>query len=1034
MGSNGPEDLSIRLLGGFEVAVDGRALEDAAWSSRKAADLVKLLALGRGHTLHREQAMEALWPQLAPEAAGNLRKALHHARRVLASGAPANAHPFIGSRDEFLLLRAPGELWVDVDAFREAAALARRSSDLQAHKAAIALYGGDLLPEVPYEEWAIAPREELRGTFLSLLAQAAQLYEGAGDLEAAIETLERAFQADPLNEDISTDLMRLTALVGRRGQALKLFRQLKEGLRKELDAEPQETTQSLYLDIEAGRFPGSQKQGPVAAQAPRTPPPRVMHNLLVQLTSFVGRKAEMDEIERLLSPHAAPHSSLLTLTGPGGSGKTRLAIEIASKLVQSYADGVWLVELAGVSNSDLVPQAVASALRVRDQPERSLVDTLSEYLYPRHLLLLLDNCEHVIEACAGLVNTLLRACPRLQILATSRERLNIPGETTWLVPPLTAPDHDLDAAPDSMLPSQLLRYEAAQLFADRAALASSTFRLDSHNALAVAQICRRLDGIPLAIELAAARVRMLSAEQIVERLDHSFLLLNAGSRTALPRHQTLRATVDWSFSLLDPRERTLFCRLSVFAGGFDLEAVEEVCSDETVPHAEVLDILSHLIDKSLVVVVTAGSPLRGITPYELRITNSPARYRLLETLRQYGRERLAESDDEAGLLARHARYFAVLCAEANPQLYGPAQMEWFNKLNTELDNLRVALDWCRAHDPQLGLLLAGSLSRFWDSQGYVTEMRKRLNELLEIAPPGTPVRARALYTSGFLASRQGDNVDGSHLLKESLALFTELGDEAGMATALERLGVSIALLGNYEQGVECLERSVVLFRKIDYKSGLSWALGSTGMVVRGRGQGEYERALGALTESSTLAREIGDLHTLAFALNNLGQLARTQGDFVAARALLDESLELARRMNNKPTISWTLESLATVVRMSGDYRAGWPMLKESLQLAREIGYNRHLARCIYTAAIQAVLLGSMENGVRLFAAVDRLHPAARLSLDEDEKVEWDQSLETARDALDGGTFIRLWTEGEALSWDQASEIALNAVSFDNADS
>ncbi len=401
--------------------------------------------------------------------------------------------------------------------------------------------------------------------------------------------------------------------------------------------------------------------------APERPP----SNLPLALSSFIGREKELAEIEKLLADHR-----LLTLTGPGGCGKTRLALKAAFEVAEGFEDGAWWVGLASLSDPDIVPQAVAQALSVREAPGRSLNDALVEHLTPRKSLLILDNCEHLVEGCAGLVDALLRSCPNLKILATSREFLGVGGEVVWATPPLSVPDDH-----DAPLPEALLRDDAAKLFVERARSVAPAFALTEQNASALARLCRRLDGMPLAIELAAARARVLSVSQIAERLDDRFRLLKSESRTVDPRQRTLRATMDWSHDPLADDERVLFRRLSVFAGGFALEAAEQVCAGEGIERVDVLDLLSRLVDKSLVVAEERGGE---------------ARYRLLETVRQYGEEKLDESTEEAAATSRHhAGYFLELAEAAEPAMLMPGQEAWMARLELEHDNLRAALGWLR---------------------------------------------------------------------------------------------------------------------------------------------------------------------------------------------------------------------------------------------------------------------------------------------------------------------------------------------------
>jgi len=458
------------------------------------------------------------------------------------------------------------------------------------------------------------------------------------------------------------------------------------------------------------------------------------NNLPLELSSFVGREKQLAEVGRQLDANR-----LLTLTGSGGCGKTRLALAVAREMVEGFEDGVWQVELAPLVDPSLVPQAVASTLGLRDQPGRSPTEALSHHLESRNVMLVLDNCEHLVEACATLAEALLRYCPQLRVLATSREALGITGEVAWPVPPLSLPD--LRRLPDiESLPS----YESARLFMERAAAVRPAFALTEHNAPAVAHICYRLDGIPLAIELAAARTKVLSVEEISERLDYSFELLTSGGRTAMPRQRTLYATMDWSYELLLDEERALFRRLSVFSGGFALGAAESVCAGEDLVRGQVLVLLSRLVDKSLVA---------------MREVGGETRYRLLETVRQYGKEKLDESGEEDEVGRRHAGYCVGIAEEAEQKLGEPNQARWLVWLEAEHDNIRAALSFSLGEGGEAGegVRLAAAMWPFWFARGYLSEGRRWLESAVSrTAPAGTLSRAKALNGAGWLAAYQDE--------------------------------------------------------------------------------------------------------------------------------------------------------------------------------------------------------------------------------------------------------------------------------------
>jgi predicted ATPase/DNA-binding SARP family transcriptional activator len=611
--------MRVWLLGGFRVSVGPRTIEGYTWCLKKSASLVKLLALSPGHRLHREQVMDLLWPDSGRKAASNnLRGTLHTARKVLD---PGRGSRYLASEDESLVLCPGGDLWVDADAFEEAAATVRRSQDPATYRVAIELYAGDLLPEDRYEEWTQSRREELRQLHLALLVQLAELYEARGEDGVAIEALRKATANEPTFEEGHAALMRLHALSGRPERALAQYERLRDLLTRGLGTEPSSATRHLRDEIAAGRLPSAP---PSALPQEEEPSDAGRLCLPARRTSFVGREREMVEVKRTLSM-----TKLLTLTGAGGSGKTRLALELARDLINSYSDGVWLVELAPLSEGGLVAQEVAGALEVPERPGEPLSVTLVDALGDKELLLVVDNCEHLVEAAAQLVDVLVDSCPYLRVLATSREPLGVGGEFLWQVAPLSLPattDGGLNGGAPTV--ESLMRYEAVRLFVERARLRLPNFGLSEQNAGAVARVCRKLDGIPLAIELATARMGALAVEQVAQRLEGSLGLLTGGSRTAEPRQQTLRATLDWSYDLLSEVEQALFRRLSVSAGGWTLEAAEAACSGGVIEQEVVLDLLGGLVDKSLVV---AGAS-----------TGGAVRYRMLEPVRQYAREKLEE--------------------------------------------------------------------------------------------------------------------------------------------------------------------------------------------------------------------------------------------------------------------------------------------------------------------------------------------------------------------------------------------------------
>ena len=679
------------------------------------------------------------------------------------------------------------------------------------------------------------------------------------------------------------------------------------------------------------------------------------NNLPVQLTSFIGREREKAEVRRLLSS-----TRFLTLTGSGGEGKTRLALQVAAEGLEGFPDGVWLVELAVLSDPSLVPKAVATALGVLEQPGRSLTETLTDSLWGKSILVILDNCEHLVAACAHLASALLRVCPNLIILATSREALGVTGETTWRVPSLSLPD------PERLPPlDQFTEYEAIRLFVDRAVATAPQFAVTNRNALAIAQICHRLDGIPLAIELAAARVKVLAVEQIASRLDDRFRLLTGGSRTALPRQQTLRAAMDWSYRLLTETERWLLQRLSVFAGGWTLDAAEGVCTGGNVEATDILELLTSLVDKSLVLAETQ----RG-----------EARYRLLDTVRQYARDRLAETGDEADVRTRHRAWYVAFAERADREYRGPRQRIW-----RDHDNLRAALVWGK-EDPggaEATLRLVGALIWFWWWYGNLTEARGWIEEaLIRKGDAPRSVLPEVYWGAAHFAWRFDDYERAKAFAREGLAIARDLGDKWNGAFLEGSLGI-------------------VAMRQMVYGD----ATKHTEEAVR-------------------LAREAGDKWRLSICLNHQGIVARFQGNLGLAGDLHKEALSLIEDSADPAIISYTLRWLGFVALQQGDYQHAVEVFMESLRLSREAGYRVTILMCLLGLADVFSALKQDDRAARLFAAAEALRAAIGHRLAPQDQAEYEGRLASTRSRLGAATFAAAWAEGRAMTLEQAIEYAL----------
>jgi non-specific serine/threonine protein kinase len=688
------------------------------------------------------------------------------------------------------------------------------------------------------------------------------------------------------------------------------------------------------------------------------------NNLPVQLTSFVGRDKEIAKIKRLLTT-----TRLLTLTGVGGTGKTRLSLRVAADVVNQVPDGVWFVDLAPLSDPALVPQVVASSLGVREEPMRPIIATLTEYVCDKQVLLILDNCEHLIEACAHFTDGILHSAPNMKILATSREALGIGGEATYPVPTLPVP-------PERASLAELSQFDAVRLFVERAAAAHAGFALTEANGPAVVQICQRLDGIPLALELAAVRVKVFSPEQIVVRLDDRFRLLRGGSRTALPRQQTLQALIDWSYSLLPENERILLRRLSVFAGGWSFNAAEAVCAGEGLEIVDVLDLLTHLIEKSLVMVESDDGELR---------------YRMLETIRQYAREKLVESGEAERVRDAHLHFFSRLVDDAAPKLFSAERRPWLHRLTVELDNLRAALAYCQASpsNAELGLRLAGLSYWFWYFGRLWTERSRSIESLLAqtSTKPPTAARGTALWCAGGLALIRGDFAGARVQLEKSIAILRELQDKRGLANALRQLGLAARDSNDNAVALSTLEEIVALFRELDDSWDLALSLVSLGRALVNLGG--FAAALSLLEESLTISRSLGDTWAMGIAFSNLALAVLRQGDYGRAAALYQESLGLLWKSDEEFFTTRTLDELARLAFLQGD--------------------NEHAAHLFGFAEVLREQIGAV------------IAPA--------DQGAHDDAVAAVRGQMNEVSFHAAWAAGRAMSLAQALEYAQSISSL-----
>jgi len=753
------------------------------------------------------------------------------------------------------------------------------------------------------------------------------------------------------------------------------------------------------------------------------------NNLPIQLTSFIGRERELVEVRRLLS-----NTRLLTLTGPGGTGKTRLALRMAEELLPSFADGIWLAESAPLTDTSFIPPTIAEIFGLRELPNRPILNVVTDYLRAKQLLLILDNCEHLIEGCAKLSDHLLRSCPRLKIIASSREALGIAGETAYRVPSLSLPD------PAQVTREALMEAESVRLFVERASAADPKFDLTNENASDVAQICRRLDGIPLALELAAARLRVFSTEEIAARLDDRFSLLTGGSRAALERHQTLRALIDWSYDLLSKDERRLFRHLSVFAGSWTFEAAEAVCSvplsrgesPTGVLREEVgsegldfLNLLTHLVDKSLVMADT-------------NTQERSTRYHLLETIRQYAVEKLLEAGESRQARARHMDFFLKFAEAAQPHLNGPEDLEWLSRLEMEYDNLRAALEWATQNDILRALRLGTALDQFWNRHGYHVEGRRFLLEALarlqelppvegEAADQRISLQARALNVFGALGFGVGDLVGSLKIFEESTGLSRQIGEKSTLAQALSTLGYARTFVGDAEGSYRAAEEGLTLAREVGDKVLLARALRNmvSAIVVT---HGDPKAAQAYAEEGLQLLREAGARWDLAMALFHMGSSATKQGNYAEARSRFEACLPLFSELRDRHHGNGVTSELAHLERQQGHFAQAKVLYRVTLLEWQRLGFRAAIAHELECLAMIAKAQEEDQRAAILFGAAEILRETIGISMTSFERVEYEREVNDLRLNMDKVIFTRAWAHGRTLTMEDAIEYGLSVAS------
>ncbi|MCW3096470.1 MAG: hypothetical protein JWL77_2088 [Chthonomonadaceae bacterium] len=908
--------LTLTLFGPMQARVQGQLLPPMR--SRKGLWLLALLTLRHDRPVEREWLAGTLWPEMdQSQSNANLRGVLSDLRRTLGS---QHSRLMALGRHTLLLELATPEVDVDVLTFDAAVHSAKRAS----LERAVALYRGPLL-EGCNEEWVLQERAVREQNCLLALQELGDAALTGRDYEQAVRHYQRAVSLDPWGEAARRGWMEALAGRGDINAALQVYREFVEVLKSDPTANPDEQTSTLYTRLRSEVRPrGRSHAGDVGGELAVL---KISGYLPHPLTELVGREDECLEVTVRLR-----RSRMVTLTGVGGIGKTRLAVAVAAEIVKEYADGVWLVALEALSEGRQVLQQIAAVLGVKEESGRELSQSLIDHLRTKRLLLVLDNCEHLLEASAQVAAHLLQECAGMRILATSREALGISGETAWSVPGLAVPAPQHLPQGQTTLLRVLIGYESVQLFVERAQAVQKTFALCGNNARTVAQICSQLEGIPLAIELAAARIRAMTVEQIASRLDDYLGLLTIGNRTVQSRQQTLRATLDWSYALLNESERSLLRRLSVFVGGWSLEAAERVCVGE----GQVLDLLTSLVDKSLVTFEERGQ--------------AEGRYHLLEMVRQYAAERLQASGEAEQAKLRHQEWCLSFAEQAEPALKTGEQEIWLTRLESEHGNMRAALAWSLKIGVEGGgkgeearpfsripLRFCSALQRFWHIRAHLAEGRAWCERALQAegAQERTAARAKALNGAGILAWGQGDYPAACAYHEESLAIQREIGDRDGIAKSLNNLGSTAYVQGDHTAARAYFEESLAIQREIGDRPGIAGSLNNLGNVAWL--QGDYAAARAYYEEALVINRRIGNRAWEAINLNNLGNVSQSQGEYAAARAYFEESLAIKREIGDQPGIASSLDNLGIVAWLQGDNVAARACHEESLAIRREIG-------------------------------------------------------------------------------------------------
>jgi predicted ATPase/DNA-binding SARP family transcriptional activator len=970
--------LRVALFGTLRLALDDTALRFAA--RPMVAPLLAYVALHADAVTPRDDLAFRLWPDDDEDVARtNLRRHLLYLREAL----PATPEPWVKADADGVRWNAAASASIDVVDFE------RWIDHRDTRAAAVDLYADDLLAALDYD-WLVAPRERLRWQYVSALWELAKDARLRRDADGAVLHLQRLLAADPWREEALREFMLVRSDEGDRAAALRLCDDFARRLQDEMQVEPMPETLALRDAIASGAPP------------PALPTP---HNLPASTSSFIGRVTDLADVERRLAA-----ARLVTIVGAGGVGKSRAAMHVAAAALDAFDDGVWYVDFASIADGALVPAAVARSLGVRFS-EGAGLEILERYLARRTMLLVLDNCEHVLDAVAALVAALLRVAPRVTVLATSRERLNVGGEDAYLLPSLSVPP-----AETALDPSGLEHFDAVALFCARAR-AAGDFTLEAGNARAVADICRRLDGIPLAIELAAARVKMLAPPELAQMLDERFRVLVGGERGGLERHRTMRACIDWSYALLLPAEQLLFNRLSVFAGGFTLALAEGVCSGDGIESADVLDLLSSLVDKSLVVAE------RGVTT---------TRYNVLDSSREYAAEKLLERGKVETLQRRHAEAYFDLAEDLARMRSLTLDQAWLREVQQERANWNAALTWAliEKHDTELGLRFILTIPMWVNAITWPRRwVRLGLEYIDENTPPVLAARIRARFANTMIES--GEFAEGLAGIEPALRVYRETGDRDAIASTLQTAGIANVFLGRIEEGEVLIQESIAIHESTGNRESLAFGLIALSQARSSLGDIAGAREI-ALRAVRTLEELEGEL-TVTNALNLVGFRFAVSGcdfnlgDPAAALRYVEQTIPLLRAFPT-PSSSAHLNHIAAYLNALGRYGEARAYLHESLSMSRDIDAGLVTLYSLLHLAAGAVLGEATgdrarEHAAQLLGFVDARRAMRGLLWWRSDRALFERLTVALRETLGEQGLERLTREGAALGPDEALDIA-----------